>query len=486
MKQLVLSLLCLVVLTPATRAENIESTAAIKTNLLYDATLTVNLGAELRVAPKWTIDLSGNINSWTLSNGRRWRHWMIQPEARRWTKEAFRGHFFAGHLFGGQFNYSFDGRQRRQGWAAGLGVGYGYAWQFGRRWGLEAEIAVGYTRYSYDKYPCTNCGRVIASHNKNYFGPTKAAINLVYRFGPEPKKVMPAVIDIPYVNPADSGSFKMPVWQPSFKFILVETPSTVINRSSLSGSADIKFRTSKTDIDPTYLDNTAELAKIDNSIDSIQSLSNVEITGVWIKGYASPDGPYATNARLAAGRTQSIRDYLLKRHDFPSHIIVAESEPENWAGLLAAVEGSSLPHRDMIVELINSNLKPDSKEKRLREDYPQDFDYIRDNILPLLRQTAYRVDYAHYYKTEELSALHDVNTAIGAGDYTRATELLDKLPRSGETIYARGVVAAMQIRLEEALDLFEEARELGVNQADDAIRQVCEAIENMPDNAAVK
>ena len=140
----------------------------------------------------------------------------------------------------------------------------------------------------------------------------------------------------------------------------------------------------------------------------------------------------------------------------------------------------------MIVELINSNLKPDTKEKRLREDYPQDFDYIRDNILPLLRQTAYRVDYAHYYKTEELSALHDVNTAIGAGDYTRATELLDMLPRSGETIYARGVVAAMQIRLEEALDLFEEARELGVNQADDAIRQVCEAIENMPDNAAVR
>lgn len=28
---------------------------AVKTNLLYDVTTTLNLGAEFRVAPKWTI-----------------------------------------------------------------------------------------------------------------------------------------------------------------------------------------------------------------------------------------------------------------------------------------------------------------------------------------------------------------------------------------------------------------------------------------------
>ena len=480
MKKLVLSLLCLAVLAPAARTENTGSTAAIKTNLLYDATMTVNLGAELRLAPQWTFDLSGNINSWTLSHGRRWRHWMIQPEARRWTSEAFRGHFFAGHLFGGQFNYSFDGRQRRQGWTAGLGVGYGYAWQWGRHWGLEAEIAVGYARYSYDKYPCSNCGRVIASHNKNYFGPTKAAINIVYRFGAEPKKLTPDIIDIPLTHATDTVVIaETPVCLPSFNFVLVETPSAVINRTSLSGSADIKFRTSQTAIDPAYLDNNTELAKIDNTIDSIQSLGNVEITGVWIKGFASPDGPYDNNARLAAARTESIRDCLLARHDFPSHIIVTESEPENWDGLLAAVTASSLPHRDEIISLINSDRDPDAKEALLRKNFPADFRYIRDNILPQLRRTNYRVDYVHYYKTEELSALHDVNNAITSGDCTRASELLDKLPHSAETVYARGVIAALDMRLEEALDLFKQAKALGISQADDAIRQVSDAISSL-------
>ncbi|MDE5916022.1 MAG: DUF3575 domain-containing protein, partial [Duncaniella sp.] len=57
---------------------------AVKTNLLYDASLTINVGAEMQVAPKWSVDLSGNYNPWTLSGGKKWKHWLIQPEARYW------------------------------------------------------------------------------------------------------------------------------------------------------------------------------------------------------------------------------------------------------------------------------------------------------------------------------------------------------------------------------------------------------------------
>lgn len=46
---------------------------AVKTNLLYDATATVNLGAEVAVAPQWSVELSGNLNAWTLSGEKRWK-----------------------------------------------------------------------------------------------------------------------------------------------------------------------------------------------------------------------------------------------------------------------------------------------------------------------------------------------------------------------------------------------------------------------------
>ena len=38
---------------------------AVKTNLLYDATSTINLGTEFGLSPKWTLDVSANYNPWT-------------------------------------------------------------------------------------------------------------------------------------------------------------------------------------------------------------------------------------------------------------------------------------------------------------------------------------------------------------------------------------------------------------------------------------
>ncbi len=169
---------------------------AVKTNLLYDTTLTVNAGVEHRLAPHWSVDLSGNFNAWTI-NKHRWKHWMVQPEARYWFCEALQGHFVGAHALGGQYNvgnidlgFDFLGTHlkslkdhRYQGWYAGLGVAYGYTWIINRHWNFEAEIGLGWIYTRYDIYPCTHCGTKIATNRPhNYVGPTKAALNLVYVF----------------------------------------------------------------------------------------------------------------------------------------------------------------------------------------------------------------------------------------------------------------------------------------------------------------
>lgn len=169
---------------------------ALKTNLLYDATATINIGGELQVAPRWSVDLSANLNSWSFNHGRRWKHWMLQPEARYWLCEGTAGHFFAIHALGGQFNFgnlsfahNFAGvefgqlRDRRfQGWAGGVGLGYGYSWVLGRHWNIEAEIGLGYIYAKYDEYECEGCGRKTDKGHKGFFSPTKAAINIIYVF----------------------------------------------------------------------------------------------------------------------------------------------------------------------------------------------------------------------------------------------------------------------------------------------------------------
>ena len=41
---------------------------AVKSNLLYDATATINLGVEVGLSKKWSLDLSGNYNGWMLGD----------------------------------------------------------------------------------------------------------------------------------------------------------------------------------------------------------------------------------------------------------------------------------------------------------------------------------------------------------------------------------------------------------------------------------
>lgn len=191
MKHLVISLLFILAALCA------NAQFAIKTNLLYDATATVNIGAEVEIAPKWSLDVSGNFNAWTLNKGRRWRHWMVQPEARYWFCNPFQGHFIGIEVQGGQYNigkldinFSFLGTDfsklkdtRYQGWFAGAGVSYGYSWILGKHWNLEAELGIGYNYSRYDRYPCAECGTKIEENKShNYYGLTKAALNLVYIF----------------------------------------------------------------------------------------------------------------------------------------------------------------------------------------------------------------------------------------------------------------------------------------------------------------
>lgn len=168
---------------------------AIKTNLLPDVALSPNLGLELQISRRWSLDFSGEYNNWTI-NRHKWKHWFVQPEARYWFCDAFAKHFLGIHAIGGEYNVgniknniSFLGTDfskltdnRYQGWAVGGGVAYGYAFPLSRHWNFELEAGFGYVYTKYDKFECTFCGKKVGDGDHHYVGPTKAAVNLVYVF----------------------------------------------------------------------------------------------------------------------------------------------------------------------------------------------------------------------------------------------------------------------------------------------------------------
>ncbi len=194
--QKLFALLAIAVVTAVGGFTATAQQVALKTNVLYDATATINLGAEVRVAPRWSVDVSGNLNAWNLGGARHWKHWLVQPEARYWLCEATTGHFFALHGLGGKYNIGHIGfardifgwnlrdlrDHRYQGWFVGAGLGYGYSWLLNPHWSIEGEVAVGWIRTSYDIFECEGCGKRVGHNRKDVFAPTKLAINLIYVF----------------------------------------------------------------------------------------------------------------------------------------------------------------------------------------------------------------------------------------------------------------------------------------------------------------
>lgn len=168
---------------------------AIKTNLLYGGVaLAPNLAFEFATGPKQTIALSGSYNGWrrddnNLNDTKQLVHSIFKAEYRWWMCERFNGHFFGAHALYSRYHISgedvpllFDKENRYNGYGMGIGASYGYNLSIGKRWGLEFSVGLGAAYLKYDKFDCAVCDSEAVKSDKWYFGPTQAAVTLVFNF----------------------------------------------------------------------------------------------------------------------------------------------------------------------------------------------------------------------------------------------------------------------------------------------------------------
>lgn len=80
-------LVCILFILGLLSVESKAQKVAVKSNLLYDATTTMNLGLEVALARKWTLDIPVNYKPWQFDEVR-FKHWGIQPELRYWFAKA--------------------------------------------------------------------------------------------------------------------------------------------------------------------------------------------------------------------------------------------------------------------------------------------------------------------------------------------------------------------------------------------------------------
>jgi hypothetical protein len=166
-------------------AKNTSPVFAISSNILYDATTSMNLGMEFKVANRFTLKLPVTYNPWTFNDNKKFKFILAQPELRWWLCEPFTGHFFGLHGHYALFNVGGVGLKKMQpyryeGYLYGAGISWGYQFYLAPRWNLELNLGAGYVHADYDKYNCEKCGDWLEHNTKDFFAPTQAGISLIY------------------------------------------------------------------------------------------------------------------------------------------------------------------------------------------------------------------------------------------------------------------------------------------------------------------
>ena len=263
-------------------------------------------------------------------------------------------------------------------------------------------------------------------------------------------------------------------FRPRLAYVVPEAEP--VKARELSGKSFLDFRVNRTEIDPSYRQNPVELKRILASIDTVKNDRDFTVTEITIKGYASPEGSYAVNKRLAEGRTEALKKYIVDRYGFDKSVIRVESEPENWQGLVEYVSASNLNDKEQILDFIeNGPSDIDQKEKQMRAKFPASYNVLLNDCYPGLRRTDYRIDYViRSFKLEEAKAL--VKTAPrrlsleemfavaqtyepGSEDFNRVFDVAVKMYPDDETANINAANALLeQGRAEEALKYLDKVK----------------------------
>lgn len=190
-----------------------------------------------------------------------------------------------------------------------------------------------------------------------------------------------AKVAAPVVLPAEKPAAKRSVLP----------PVDANGRGKLKQTAYIEFPVNRHDIDPTVAHNSAELHRIGEILEAVRD-SEMVLSGILLHGFASPEGRYSVNDRLAADRVAAIKEWVVSTYGIESGMVAVSRTAEDWDGLRSAVVESTLPDKAALLAIIDSHDDPDTKEMRLKT-HASSWTRILSEIMPTLRRTEYTVEY---------------------------------------------------------------------------------------------
>ena len=167
--------------------------------------------------------------------------------------------------------------------------------------------------------------------------------------------------------------------------------------------ANIKFLIQQANLRKSELKNNTvqEFVRMLEQINRDQEglrLNNVEVSA-----YASPDGGFSLNDKLAAQREKVTEQYVqqqLKKTKNLGAPIDAKYTAQDWDGFQELVKASNIPDKDVIIRVLSMYKDPEEREQQIK-NISTAFRELADGILPQLRRSRMIINYETIGRDDE-------------------------------------------------------------------------------------
>lgn len=212
----------------------------------------------------------------------------------------------------------------------------------------------------------------------------------------------------------------------------IQLPADRLEVRSKQYEAHLEFPVNKSVILPDYMNNKSELQNIQKMLSETLNDKGLNVKGIYIEGFASPEGALKLNEQLSVKRAEALKNYLTAQGQIPAGLCHVSFGGENWDGLVKALESSTLKEKATLLDIIEHTSDIALRKQKLKNvNGGASYRVMLRELYPALRKVNCRVDYTTDITIAAQADAEDTNlnaaaTALSERKLTAARQYLDK------------------------------------------------------------
>ena len=242
-------------------------------------------------------------------------------------------------------------------------------------------------------------GRYTMKTSFDYLNCNKADMYLTFD-----AKVGKKQVEVPAVKVAEGIIATSELYKNTLKSAQAAVAPDAFQRiNAQKQEANIKFLIQQATLRQSELKNNSvqEFVKLLEQINNDREGLNLK--DVEVSAYASPDGGYDLNDKLAAQRQQATEKYVqqqLKKAKLTDASVDAKYTAEDWDGFQELVKASNIQDKDVILRVLSMYKDPQEREQQIK-NISSAFRELADGILPQLRRSRMIINYETVGRSDE-------------------------------------------------------------------------------------